>query len=165
MKPIGLGLPQLLVLALPAAVGGMVMALLIQGAETARYAAAVGVVVGLTYGIVVPALAAEIIAEARAVHAALRARAQALGIMLSNRMDIRGRRTAVTVVGAVGTCPLGFKPGDRRLVSSEGRLDRPLCHPAVAGITNRHLRPGPNGGGNAHCVCPIGGQMLTLKVQ
>jgi hypothetical protein len=40
-----------------------------------------------------------------------------------------------------------------------------MCHPAVAGILNRHLKPGPNGGGDAHCVCPIGGQMLTLKIQ
>jgi hypothetical protein len=164
MKPIGLGLPQLFVLALPAAAGGTVMALLLQGAEHARYAAAVGVVVGLTYGMVVPTLAAEIIAEARAVHAALRARARALGIMLSSRMETRGGRTAVTVVGEVGACPLGFKPGDRWLVSPSGKLDRPMCHPAVSGITNRHLRPGPNGDGDAHCVCPIAGQMLTLRV-
>jgi hypothetical protein len=164
MKPTGLGLPQYFVLALPAAIGGMVITFLIQDAEHARYAAAVGVIVGLTYAIVVPTLAAEIVAEARAVHAALRARARALGIMLSNRMDTRGRRTAVTVLGAVGTCPLGFKPGDRWLVSPSGKLDRPMCHPAVAGIVNRHLKPRPDGGGEAHCVCPIAGQMLTLKV-
>lgn len=168
MKPTGLGLPQYFVLALPAAIGGIVMAFLVQDAGHVRYAAAVGVIVGLTYAIVVPTLATEIIAEARAVHAALRARAKALGIMLSNRIvttDTPGRRTAVTVLGAVGTCPLGFKPGDRWLVSPSGKLDRPMCHPAVAGIVNRHLMPGPNGGGDAHCVCPIDGQMLTLKVQ
>lgn len=164
MKPTGLGLPQLLALTLPAAFGGAVIVLLFQSGEHARYAAAVGVIVGLTYAMVAPTLAAEFIADARAVHAALRARAEALGIALSSRLDTRGRLTAVTVVGGVGTCPLGFKAGDRWQVSRSGRLDRPLCHPAIVGITNRHLAS-VRGGASARCVCPLGGQMLTLEVQ
>ena len=165
MKPDGLGSSQLLVLALPALLGGAVIWLLARDSELARYAGAVGAIVGLTYGLVVPTIAAELIAEARAVHAALRSRAQALGIALSGRLQARNRPAAVTVVGALGTCPLGFKPGDRWLVSATGRLDRPMCLPAIAGVTNRRISTGQEGPAAAHCVCPLGGQMLTLEVR
>lgn len=165
MKPTGLGLPHIFVLTLPALFGGIVIWWLIQSGDHARYAGAVGAVVGLTYALVGPTLVAELIASARAVNEALRARATSLGIALQNRLDTGGHRSAVTVTGAIGVCPLGFKTGDRWQVSRTGHLDRPLCRPAIAGITNRHLTPGPNGGSAAHCVCPLGGQTLTLEVE
>lgn len=165
MKRIGLGLPQLLVLALPATIGGLVVWLLVRSGGHAAYAGAVGAVVGMTYGVAVPTLAAELMAEARAVHAKLRERARALGITLSSRLQLRGRRTAVTVTGELGTCPLGFKRGDQWLISRSGRLDRPMCSRAIAGVTNRRPSAGTADTAVARCVCPLGGQMLTLEVK
>jgi hypothetical protein len=158
-----LGPSQVFLLTLPAVVGGVIITLLLQSPSRAAYAAAVGAIVGLTYGFAGPGLLAEAIVEARALHAALIERAKSLGIALSNRLDRRAGKASITVTGAAGVCPLGFKPGDRWRVSQSGRLNRPLCTPAIAGIAAGNPKAS-HAGGIARCVCPLGVQSLTLKV-
>lgn len=162
MSPARLTILQFIVLMLPAALGTLAVAMILRGGVEARFAWAIATIVGLSYTIIVPTLAAEIVGEARAVHSALRARARSLGIVLSTRVNRRGVAETVAVAAIAGTCPLGFQPGDRWQVSKGGRMNRPLCVRAISSLNARR----PSGSGQfevVKCVCPLGMQSLTFE--
>lgn len=163
MNPRGLTFAQAMGLLLPAVIGALAILVLVSG-DQVRYVWSIVAILMIAYAILIPVLATEIIAEARSAHAALRARAKALGIPLLSRVGRRAVPEVVAVAAVRGRCPLGFSTGDRWQVGPDGRLDRPLCERAISSLNSRS--PAMVGfAGQVRCICPIGGQSLTLETQ
>ena len=71
----------------------------------------------------------------------------------------------ISVVGATGVCPLGFRPGHTWVIGDDGHLSRPLCQPAVTAISSM-LRLLSREGVKLRvpCYCPFGDREVAFGV-
>ncbi len=72
----------------------------------------------------------------------------------------------ISVVGARGVCPLGFRPGHTWVIGDDGHLSRPLCQPAVTALSSM-LRSVSTKGAKLRvpCYCPLGNREVAFAVQ
>lgn len=92
--------------------------------------------------------------------------AEALRLPLTDRVVSDGRPATAGVIGCVGECPLALKQGERWDVSPYGKLNAPLCRPAVDAIDSlirRRSQPA-RARPAARCVCPRGGQRVWFAI-
>lgn len=71
----------------------------------------------------------------------------------------------ISVAGAEGVCPLGFRQGHTWALSQNGRLSSPLCRPAVEALSPAlRLAQGNGNGQTVSCRCPLGDREVLLRV-
>lgn len=71
------------------------------------------------------------------------------------------------VVGAMGTCPGGFRIGDSLIISAKGELSAPICSAAIAALEplTRDTSSEAGFSPRVSCVCPLGERHLTFAVR
>ena len=72
----------------------------------------------------------------------------------------------ISVVGATGVCPLGFRPGHTWVIGDDGHLSRPLCQPAVVAVSSMLQSVSTKGAKlRVPCYCPLGNREVAFAVQ
>ena len=71
----------------------------------------------------------------------------------------------VSVAGATGGCPLGFRPGQAWGIDADGHISRPLCRPAVDALaTMLPMLTEEDWEHGIPCRCPLGNREVVFAV-
>ncbi len=87
------------------------------------------------------------------------------GIELGEWARPESQFQSAVVVGGQGACPLAMIDGARWDVSPLGRLNMPLCKPAIEAVERAQAAREFGLTISAACVCPLGDQSVSFRLE
>ncbi len=87
------------------------------------------------------------------------------GIKLGTWARSEAQFQSATVVGGQGNCPLALLNGVQIDVSPLGRLNMPLCEPAILAIERTQAARHFGMSISTACVCPLGDQSVSFRLE
>ncbi len=103
--------------------------------------------------------------KSRAEKAKIELLAAERGIALGKWARPESQFQSAVVVGGQGTCPLAMVGGARWDVSPLGRLNMPLCKPAIEAVERAQAAREFGLTISTACVCPLGDQSLSFRLE
>ena len=87
------------------------------------------------------------------------------GIELGDWARPESQFQSAVVVGGQGTCPLAMVDGARWDVSPLGRLNMPLCKPAIVAVERAQAAREFGLSISTACACPLGDQSVSFRLE
>ena len=103
--------------------------------------------------------------KSRTEKASIQRLAAERGIALSEWARPESQFQSAVIVGGQGTCPLAMSNGARWDVSPLGRLNMPLCKPAVEAVERAQAAREFGLTISTACVCPLGDQSVSFRLE